>query len=456
MRELIVLVDVAPHVRRPEDPPEYTGQFIGSAIYPPVLNPSRSVGPVALGALQQLDGPGRVQLQLQKRRWSDGEPFRAEQLVDSWQRAEALGGIPASLLHMVFGDTPLSDACHPSTDLELQMRIPPERIPFIRALAAQQLSPRRVDDTGCSSLGPFSLGEPGTGDTLTLVANPYARRTAEIAVDQIEFRLEADPEVGIQSWLVGECHISCSTACPARRVRDPSVAPHLVRGESGLIGQVRFGDTMRDRFRAPLRRRLGQWIPREEIARELAGIATPLYEYWPGEGNPDSRFSKLTSVAPEGDGAGEASPLTLAFADYYPNKIVCDMIAEAWSARNFRVECHEVPYDSLPNAASEYDMVYEIRGLPFPDEFSRVYAVGLDATSLPKDVRAAQYRIYAGRGWASDADSARLGGYVRSISDVLPVLRVRNAAAVSPEVEGFSIDSYGRPGFDQLAISRRA
>lgn len=352
------------------------------------------------------------------------------------------------LLRLLLGDASVEEACSTTSADAITIRLRPGGVGFLGALASVALSPRDEDRPGETVLGPFRVADPRPDlEALALVRNPHAVPTGSASpVERVEFVVERDPERGLAEWLAGRCDVTSNTMWPAHRVDEPELAPFLEHTPTPLRGVVRFNpDWTSSSGIDPAA--LAAAVPRQEIVDLLHGCVSAEAGYW----DDDPMQSPNLRVAADHPAPAGSRSLRLAVADFYPNVLVCERIARAWSGFGVDVILDVVDYHELDGARSTHDATYEIWGLPFPDPRSRLLALDLRSSGARADVHAARQRLAANR--ASADDGWLLSGHLHRQAHHVPVLAVHSIMAVAPHLEDFAIDALGRPRFDGLTLS---
>ncbi|MGL5929829.1 MAG: hypothetical protein ACRCY8_12915 [Dermatophilaceae bacterium] len=447
---LTMLLDVAPPTLDPDEMKDYGAQFVAAALYPPLIDATRDDrAPRALARVVEADADRRlVHLRLGERRWSDGRDLVADDVLRSWRAVEAGNGVGSSLLRLLLGDASVDEACSSDGTGALSIRLRPGGMGILGALASVSLSPRDEDRPAGTVLGPFRVAGTRTDlDELALVRNPHSVPAGPARpVERIELAVERDPERGVEDWLAGRCDVTSNTMFPAHRAADPELAPYLDRTPTPLRGVVRIDPawTISSGIEPEA---LAAAVPRREIVQMLHGCVSAEAGYWdddPVRRDPDP-------AAPSHPAAVGSRSLRLAVADFYPNVLVCERIAESWRGLGVDVVLDVVDYHALADARSTHDATYEIWGLPFPDVRSRLLALDLRSPDAGARVRGARQRLATGR--PVDGDDALLSDHLHRQVHHVPVLAVHSIMAVAPHVGGFAIDALGRPRFDDLTLS---
>lgn len=453
-----ILMDRLPTARVPARICDYSDESVLQAVYPPLLPLGKARVGTELAHVQDADR-SCVRLRLQDRvAWSTGEPLMAQHVLDSWRRDFETEPTVRGLLKALLGTGDPLQKLRVDGARDMVLDVPDRRRNLLVILSALQLSPTRPLGGTHIGTGKYKAavgrGQTCSSAVLTLVQAKEYEDERNLP-REVVLREEPDPHVGLQLWREGIVDITCNTAFPAASLSRPKLQKHLNQhilpllvdvvidphwlGSAGIPNSALI-DALD--YRA-LYEALGSLIaPLSNVAHFIRNLAK-ISEGSSKALRPDARI--LSRDVPRATAHKPQASLTLAYCEFYPNRLICEWLADCWRRIGVRVHLQRSPYPPPSDWSSlRADGVLRISGPIFPHPSAMLLA--LELNGAPRSVREARAMCLLHGVGVLDG-KPELVAYLNSHPTSVPIAQLNGHSLVAPRVKGFRVDG-GRVSFD--------
>lgn len=421
---ITALVDVMPLSGNPLLPADHGDFLVAGAVVSPLLGSRTGV------ACAELAGRDRrgITMHSAGRRWSDGRPFGAYDLLTSFLDPVVPRWAEVATVHMD------GEVIRASWTLDQSLLLAMLRLP--------DWAPRRGSSNpftpGAPALGPYRVSRL-TDSEAHLEPNLYHND----AGTPVRLMVEPDPVRGVDRYLRGDVDLTCGTTMTAELLASLSGHPDLVTLPSSIRAYLEFGAA--SALDRDARRDLARAIGSYDLTRATQGVMAPVSRTSDLRGSTDMR---------------QAADMTVIFPDFEPNSAIVAAIAEACES----VGCAVTPIalDMNKFTARMLDGNFEAAYVLQPDHLGHpIFEIGPWESSS----RYARSRGFASplldvliaEGLAS-GDSWPWREAARHLVDLVPRVPVGRTLVNYLSRVGTSIanfDHHGCPRFDTLSRKAR-
>ncbi|MEU4799670.1 ABC transporter substrate-binding protein [Streptomyces sp. NPDC023327] len=357
-----ISLDAMPLHRDVRLPVDYSGRLIAESVLRRLFTEDDVPAQGCAVGAEMLDDGRRWRIALDSDlRWSDGNPLRAEDVVEAADHALTSRSNSAALF---LGDTAAGNdvpvrALRADT-VEFRFGRPVAFAPALLSLPAFAPLRRGPDGVGAPALGDYTVADWDT-DAVVLDRRPELRHAD--ALDSVRFEHVPLAAEAVRLFRSGELDATSPTGFGVAEVTELTAHPGAVRQPVDIFGSLDLGRRApRPWLRsAAARRGVSAVLDRARLETVTAGLAEPWR--WPsiealGEGAPDAIPSEEGAQPEEGAQrpAGEAGPIEIAYSAFDPNaEIAEEVAAQLRAALGAEVVTRQLSFDAYVKASVTRD-----------------------------------------------------------------------------------------------------
>ncbi len=203
--------------------------------------------------------------------------------------------------------------------------------------------------------GPYRIGEDHDPERgyYHLAPNPHMQGSDERP--ELVFSLQTDVDGAPDRFLRGESDITCSTAFPLDRLDEWQHSDALHRAPTGIYMQIEPSPSGKGPLADPsVRRAMLGCLDLAMIADGFSGGLRP------------ASCPMVSARSPRG---GTPSPLRISYHDFYPNRLVLELLSAQWRDR-LGIQCELVERDYADWHEDDADASFVLRYLPFDHPYA--------------------------------------------------------------------------------------